>query len=681
MMFQAPSKYNTCTLLAVFCEKVLDHKRKHEEEVSENVRKYPFPELSSCGRLEVQSLVNPTSDEFRQVLESTKPNIVYLQGEQCVNDGQIGSVVWGGVDRSTPEVISGLFSNTLPTTVYLEIPDCEKLAEAVYSKGVPYVIYWNNSFSSYAACHFREALLSVIQSSCSHTWDAFQLADASFRLYCVRNDHLVPANNHKSNERPGPRILGEPPKIYITPIEKDVGGEEEEASPDVLPAVKIHDDDVNMRFLVCGVPCTLDAFLLGSLEDGLNALLSIEIRGSKLHSRVSAPPPPLQAGGFSRGVMTMRCDMSTCSSAHISLLVSGSAQTCFDDELLENHIKNELIEKSQLVHALSSCEDTTQPSSEPWQSASIACGANVFEVHMKVPTWASQVLRQLAPQVLYRSFVTLGIACVQGSSVASFEKDDAERLLFFCNKLGKNFHLENANPSSLPSWLKIPAPSRKRTLPCQTTKPSVVENGKHDKAVSLSNRPLSPDRRKLIKVAAMRPIPHTRRHKMMPFMRRVEDEWYDGLQTKTNSASLSSYKHNASGTTPASHRKLSATSFHAQQLISLNPLPLKKHGCDRSPIQVCSEEEFLTDVMQFLILRGHTRVAKTHAFMLIRELRHRDLPCSRETMLLNFKKVSNHSCGDPSSINCSTYILQFSNNFSCGTWWDRNNSCTVMEET
>lgn len=47
----------------------------------------------------------------------------------------------------------------------------------------------------------------------------------------------------------------------------------------------------------------------------------------------SAPPPPLQAASFSRGVVTMRCDISTCSSAHISLLVSGSAQACFNDQV------------------------------------------------------------------------------------------------------------------------------------------------------------------------------------------------------------------------------------------------------------------------------------------------------------------------------------------------------------
>ena len=61
-------------------------------------------------------------------------------------------------------------------------------------------------------------------------------------------------------------------------------------------------------------------------------------------------------------------------------------------QLLENHIKNELIENSQLVHALTSVEESQSPSSEPRKSASIACGASVFEVSMKVPTWASQVM-------------------------------------------------------------------------------------------------------------------------------------------------------------------------------------------------------------------------------------------------------------------------------------------------
>ncbi|KAI3740056.1 hypothetical protein L2E82_30473 [Cichorium intybus] len=40
----------------------------------------------------------------------------------------------------------------------------------------------------------------------------------------------------------------------------------------------------------------------------------------------------------------------------------------------------------------------------------------------------------------------------------------------------------------------------------------------------------------------------------------------------------------------------------------IKPPHLKKHGCDRILIHVSSEEEFLKDVMQFLILRGHNRL-------------------------------------------------------------------------
>ncbi|KAG8487601.1 hypothetical protein CXB51_018243 [Gossypium anomalum] len=643
-MFSAQgSSRNHCSLLAVLCGgKVSDNKQK--QPVSDDKPRYPFPELSSSGRLEVQLLNNPSIDEFRRVFESFEPNIVYLQGEQIADSEEIGSLVLGDVDLSTPEALCGVFGSTFPTTVYLEIPNGVKLAEGLHSKGVPYVIYWKNTFSRYVACHFRQALLSVIQRykssacarfqeqllivlSCSHTWDAFQFANASFRLYCVRNNNIVSSNSQKQSIKPGPHLLGEPPKIDVSQPEVDM--QEEEDFPENLPAVKIYDDDVTMRFLVCGSPCTLDAVLLGSLEDGLNALLSIEkelsgfelnvcdfdillygvsvphtTASSKLllciiinilmgfHS-YSAPPPPLQAGTFSRGVVTMRCDFSTCSSAHISLLVSGSAQTCFNDQLLENHIKNELIEKSQLVHAQSSSEESKLPSSEPRKSTSIACGASVFEVCMKVPTWASQVLRQLAPDVSYRSLVMLGIASIQGLSVASFEKDDAERLLFFCKKLSKDPLLGSSLIARTPSWLVPPAPSRKRPEPYKDTKSlncTIMEG------VNGLTRPK-------INVAAMRPIPHTQRHKMLPFSGFSEAERYDGDQGKVN-LPVAPVKQPA----PVTHRKALSSSYQAQQIISLNPLPLKKHGCGRAPIQVCSEEEFLRDVMQFLIFRGHTRL-------------------------------------------------------------------------
>lgn len=60
-------------------------------------------------------------------------------------------------------------------------------------------------------------------------------------------------------------------------------------------------------------------------------------------------------------------------------------------QLLESHIKNELIEKSQLVRTQSNFEESLLSSLKPLNSASIACGASVFEVCLKVPAWASQV--------------------------------------------------------------------------------------------------------------------------------------------------------------------------------------------------------------------------------------------------------------------------------------------------
>ncbi|XP_010917383.2 LOW QUALITY PROTEIN: AT-rich interactive domain-containing protein 4 [Elaeis guineensis] len=609
-----------CSLLAVLCGK-FDHRQSGEARWRSL---YPYPELVSSGRLEVQTLNNPTFEKFSEVQKSVQPNFLYFQGEQLENEEEIGSLTWGTLDASDPQEFSSLISPPLPTIVYLEVPNSEKLAQALHSKGVPYVIYWKNAFSSYAASHFRQALLSVVQSSYSHTWDAFQLAHASFRLYCVRNNHVLPDNSQKVSGKLAPCLLGDAPKINITPAEKDMGEEEEEeeeGSSEALPAIKIYDEDVDVRFLVCGLPCTLDAFLLGSLEDGLNALLNIEIRGSKLHNRVSAAPPPLQAGTFSRGVVTMRCDITTCSSAHISLLVSGSAQTCFDDQLLESHIKNELIEKSQLVHALPNYEESNLSRLEPLNSVAIACGAPVFGVCMKVPTWAAQVMKHLAPEVSYRSLVTLGIASIQGTPVAAFEKEDADRLLFFCTRQGSDLPMQDNAKFCLPSWSSSitkerskPGLESNRVTPSNNVGENGVaganadKNGKREK-ISIERTPLTilPMRQRS-KVAAMRPIPHSRKRKMLPFSGIPETDAYEGNQVKPNLSIVPSVKHSSMPAAPTTHRKSLSSSFHAQQIISLNPLPMKKHGCNRLPIQICPEEDFLRDVMQFLIQRGHSRL-------------------------------------------------------------------------
>ncbi|KAK7328674.1 hypothetical protein VNO77_22791 [Canavalia gladiata] len=591
---QGPSRH--CSLLAILSGKSRDNKQKAKQgAASEEQPPYPFPELSSFGRLEVKVLTKPTADELGRALEQLQPDFVYFQGQLLEDRGEIGALVWEDFDLSIPEALCGLFSSKLPNTVCLETPKGEKLAEALRVKGVPYTIYWKNEFSKYAASHFRHAFFSVAQSTTSHTWDAFQLALASFRLYCIQNN-VLPPNSQKGAGKHVPQILGDPPNIDVSPCVADMN--EEESLPETINAVKIYDDDVNMRFLVCGVPCTLDACLLGSLEDGLNALLFTEIRGCKLHNKTSAPPPPLQAGTFSRGVVTMRCDISTCSSAHISLLVSGSAETCFNDQLLENHIKKELIEKSQLVQAFPNHEQSKLPSSEPRRSASVACGSSVFEACMRVPAWASQVLRQLAPNVSYRSLVMLGIASIQGLPVAAFNKDDAERLLFFCTRQEKENFPNIPVFSGIPSWLMPPPPSRKRSEPCSRTK-SIDSSSQGIEYIG--------SHRQKLNLAAMRPIPHPFRHKILPFSGLAGGEKHDADHGKS-SQPLAPIKHNVSGHNSVTHRKSALNSFQAHQVISLNPLPMKKHGCDRAPIQACSEEEFLTDVMQFLILRGHTRL-------------------------------------------------------------------------
>ncbi|XP_062114384.1 AT-rich interactive domain-containing protein 4-like [Humulus lupulus] len=95
---------------------------------------------------------------------------------------------------------------------------------------------------------------------------------------------------------------------------------------------------------------------------------------------------------------------------------------------------------------------------------------------------------------------------------------------------------------------------------------------------------------------------------MAPFSGTSEADWHDGSQVKANIPIAPPTKLNIVGLTLATQHKSFSSSSQAKQIISLNPLPLKKHGYGRSPIHACSEEEFLKDVMQLLMLRGHTQL-------------------------------------------------------------------------
>ena len=216
-----------------------------------------------------------------------------------------------------------------------------------------------------------------------------------------------------------------------------------------------------------------------------------------------------------------------------------------------------------------------------------------------------QVLRQLAPETSYRCLVALGIAGVQGLAVASFEEDDAERILFFCRKHGRDDFAKRMNITSPPIWFRPPAPSRKRSLMSiegsrdgfyAGSQAAQEQEDQKDKETGLSNgitTPLVPVRNKL-KVAAMRPIPHIRHQKMLPFAGLSETNGHEGGQVKANMPAMPSTKHSMVGANSTSHRKSLSSSYQAKQIISLNPLPLKKHGCERSPIHVCSEVIFFS---------------------------------------------------------------------------------------
>lgn len=186
--------------------------------------------------------------------------------------------------------------------------------------------------------------------------------------------------------------------------------------------------------------------------------------------------------------------------------------------------------------------------------------------------------------------VSLGVASIQGSSVASFEKEDAQRLLFLTTKQGESLK-KNNNPQNPPAWLRCPPPTRKRCMSIQGFIPSPknmfnpkIYNGFEEKK-SNAEPP-----RKRLKTAALKPIPHVGNRRLLPF----SGEHTHGIRVKNhvkfNLPNVPFPRHTPSAT--VSHRKAASNSFHEKTPnmgLCLNPLPFKKHDCSRCSIDSCSE--------------------------------------------------------------------------------------------
>ena len=251
--------------------------------------------------------------------------------------------------------------------------------------------------------------------------------------------------------------------------------------------------------------------------------------------------------------------------------------------------------------------------------------------------------------------------------MASFQKEDADRFLALRPSASRGTELErNSNAtyaSHIPSWLSPVVPSRKRqridSYGSFCHKSACDEDFKSSdvgKDVSTSETPGRSWAPKHNYIAAMKPVPHVHQNRDMPYAGAVlagaHNTWSmkislpNGTSGRIPRLNASTGAHNSTNSgMPISNRGQSIRVPSPAQMLSLNPVPMKKHACNRRPMHECSEvsfifelcmpsalycnitifqfifravcftfvsgmkqEEFKKDIMQFLISRGHGRL-------------------------------------------------------------------------
>ena len=194
-------------------------------------------------------------------------------------------------------------------------------------------------------------------------------------------------------------------------------------------------------------------------------------------------------------------------------------------------------------------------------------------------------MKYLARDTCYRSLVALGIGGIAGNPVTAFDKEDADRLLFFCTRGEKNLPLRDGPVFKPPVWNA--APTRRRSIP----------SGDNIEGKTL---------KKGLNIAAMRPIPRRRWPQGLPFLGAVQDkDVAEILPSSKDNIPQETYANDGSGVDgnmaivpsvtesfpPADPSRQRDSTYGAlrDQKISSSPLAQEKHRCNRSPISICSE--------------------------------------------------------------------------------------------
>ncbi|XP_024396265.1 AT-rich interactive domain-containing protein 4 isoform X1 [Physcomitrium patens] len=617
------------TLLAVICGKrsknnlsghEVENDRKierhangytlHESRSNSGQLQHQFADLETSGYLEVHIIDDPTKEELGWKLEKLHPDFLLLHGECSCSKDDIGGLVLRDGSQLSADALASLYGAKVPNLIYLETSGA-KLGDALRSQGVPHVIYWKGAPTLTLASHFRQALLAALRSSATEAKDAFQIANASFQIHCGQTK-TASVNGHEKASNVLPVLLA--PADPKASDEDSSTSADEEDEKQTIPAdsapVQIYDDDINIRLLVCSEASRPTPAWFAALETGLSALLTIEAKGVRLLHRASAPAPPQAASSLHRGVVTMRCDICTTTFARIALLVSGAAQTCFDDQLLENSVRKELLERCVKIRLVEDSESQKPRLNHNLRrSVSIASGSSVVELKIRAPTWVGQVLRQLASEPSYRSLVALGIAGVEGAPVNAFLKEDSAHLVSLKRSRDCPSIKEIPSSSSVPSWLTPPPASRKRMRVISSHSTDSLKE--HDRRSSRANADAASSSKhgSITLLAAMKPVPHSNRRRFMPFANAVMAAQHAGWTMKLDQTTRVERRRQRR---PHTGRPRTATTQGSGGLVnphlSITPAMVKPHGCSRPPMEECTEDEFLQDLVNFLESRGHNRL-------------------------------------------------------------------------
>jgi hypothetical protein len=351
-----------------------------------------------------------------------------------------------------------LFANSKIKLIYLDAANTLTLGQKLFAlDGIDHVICWAPEAPpmSFHSMYFAHILFACLENQALIIPEAYAIASHLTRTFCGR----VEVESGKVTEPNLPRLISLvpgflptsasiPPYVHkeengTSKIHVHAGTSTNNAASGAGPSnfntnffkldgalgvnysrLRLCAPHAELRMMLTGLYDVLNAHCMAHLCESFRAVLVGEVRSLVLVAMTPCTAPPAY---LPTGSTAVQCEVRTATGITFTVMMGGPADAFKVHSLVQHALRQTITADAQALQLKLPPPGAMLP--EIKTHPAVAGGAYCIEIMALTSTWAVQLIKKMSRNAQSRTLVSLGVAAVSNHPTTAFSKFDGNRFM------------------------------------------------------------------------------------------------------------------------------------------------------------------------------------------------------------------------------------------------------------